>query len=109
MGKAQGHATTPHGWSAELRIRFRALRYAREPGQPGVCRFAEFISARHGSRAVPIPRGEEGETSRSHHPARPSPELPDPCERRVAPVRGSRRSEHAADGTVSLGGRSAAI
>lgn len=58
-------ATTPTGWSAEIRIPFRVLRYAREPGAYWGLQVRRFISARQElDELSPIPRGEGGETSR---------------------------------------------
>ncbi len=58
-------ATTPTGWSAEIRIPFRVLRYTREGGKPWGIQVRRFISARQETdELAPIPRGEAGETSR---------------------------------------------
>src|SRR6185312_12258171 len=51
-------ATTPTGWSAEIRIPFRVLRYSREPGQVWGFQVRRFISARQEiDELSPIPRG----------------------------------------------------
>src|SRR5262249_28749191 len=58
-------AITPNGWSAEIRIPFRVLRYARVPGARWGVQVRRFISARQEiDELSPIPRGEAGETSR---------------------------------------------
>jgi len=58
-------AATETGWSAELRIPFRALRYMSAPGQRWGLQVRRFISARQETdELAPIPRGEAGETSR---------------------------------------------
>lgn len=76
-------ATTDTGWSAEIRIPFRVLRYRRAPGQSWGLQIRRFISARQETdELAPIPRGEAGETSRYGRlgpfealPAHPSLEL----------------------------------
>lgn len=58
-------AETPTGWTAELRIPFQVLRYARDGGKPWGIQVRRFISARQETdELAPIPRGEAGETSR---------------------------------------------
>ncbi|HZJ65629.1 MAG TPA: DUF5916 domain-containing protein [Kofleriaceae bacterium] len=100
-------ATTPLGWSAELRIPFRALRYARERGQRWGLQVRRFISARHEiDELSPIPRGEAGETS--HYASLgPFAALPDHASVEVRPF-ALASIEHAADGTstprASIGG-----
>lgn len=58
-------ADTPTGWSAELRIPFRALRYPHAARQRWGLQVRRFISQRQEiDELAPIPRGEAGETSR---------------------------------------------
>ncbi len=58
-------AETPTGWSAEIRMPFRVLRYARAGGKPWGIQVRRFISVRQEiDELAPIPRGEAGETSR---------------------------------------------
>ena len=58
-------ADTATGWSAEIRIPFRVLRYDRGSGKPWGLQVRRFISARQEvDELAPIPRGEAGETSR---------------------------------------------
>jgi hypothetical protein len=58
-------ADTATGWSAEIRIPFRVLRYDRGSGTPWGLQVRRLISARQEvDELAPIPRGEAGETSR---------------------------------------------
>lgn len=58
-------ASTDDGWSAEIRIPFRVLRYARVPNAIWGLEVRRFVSARQEiDEFAPIPRGEAGETSR---------------------------------------------
>ncbi|MEO8845388.1 MAG: DUF5916 domain-containing protein [Kofleriaceae bacterium] len=58
-------AATATGWSAEIRIPFRVLRYTRGDDQRWGLQVRRFISARQEiDELSPIPRGEAGETSR---------------------------------------------
>jgi hypothetical protein len=58
-------AITPAGWSAEIRIPFRVLRYSHAPHTTWGLQVRRFISARQETdELAPIPRGEAGETSR---------------------------------------------
>src|SRR3569623_1740145 len=72
-------ATTPTGWSAEIRIPFRVLRYARVPGERWGLQVRRFISARQElDELAPLPRGEAGAPSRygSHGPVEAQPDQP---------------------------------
>jgi hypothetical protein len=58
-------ARTAHGWSAELRIPLRILRYPDRAGQRWGVEVRRFVSARQETdELAPIPRGEAGEVSR---------------------------------------------
>ncbi|HTJ41158.1 MAG TPA: DUF5916 domain-containing protein [Kofleriaceae bacterium] len=58
-------ARTANGWSAELRIPLRVLRYAPRDGQRWGVQVRRFVSARQETdELAPIPRGEAGEVSR---------------------------------------------
>jgi len=100
-------ATTPTGWSAEIRIPFRVLRYARVPGAHWGLQVRRFISARQElDELAPIPRGEAGETSR-YGSLGPFEALPDQPGIELRPfVLGS--MTHASDGSLtpsaSIGG-----
>jgi Domain of unknown function (DUF5916) len=58
-------ARTPRGWSAEIRIPLRILRYADRGRQSWGIQVRRFVSARQETdELAPIPRGEAGEVSR---------------------------------------------
>ena len=100
-------AATQTGWSAELRIPFRALRYAREPGQRWGLQVRRFISTRQETDELsPIPRGEAGETSR-YGALGPFQSLPDRASLELRPF-ALTSIARAPDGTLtpraSLGG-----
>jgi hypothetical protein len=58
-------ARTDRGWSAELRIPLRILRYGDRDGQTWGVQVRRFVSARQETdELAPIPRGEAGEVSR---------------------------------------------
>jgi hypothetical protein len=58
-------ARTEHGWSAELRIPLRILRYPDRDGQRWGVQVRRFVSARQETdELAAIPRGEAGEVSR---------------------------------------------
>jgi hypothetical protein len=78
-------AATPTGWSAEIRIPFRVLRYSRQPGQSWGVQVRRFIAARQETDELsPIPRGEAGETSR-YGTLGPFERLPDHSSLEVRP------------------------
>ncbi|MEP6860719.1 MAG: DUF5916 domain-containing protein [Deltaproteobacteria bacterium] len=57
-------ATTASGWSAEIRIPFRVLRYG-DASRPWGIQVRRFVAAQQElDELAPIPRGEAGETSR---------------------------------------------
>lgn len=100
-------AATEAGWSAELRIPFRVLRYASAAGQRWGVQVRRFISARQETDELsPIPRGEAGETSR-YGALGPFQALPDRASIELRPF-ALASIAHAPDGTLtpraSLGG-----
>lgn len=93
-------AATETGWSAELRIPFRVLRYSHEPGQRWGVQVRRFISARQETDELsPIPRGEAGETSR-YGALGPFQALPDHASIELRPF-ALASIEHAPDGTLA--------
>jgi hypothetical protein len=93
-------AVTPTGWSAEIRIPFRVLRYSRVPGERWGFQVRRFISARQEiDELSPIPRGEAGETSR-YGELGPFDALPDQPSVELRPYVLASLA-HAADGTFT--------